>query len=96
MNEIIPLAATLMQSLSVEIVMLMTESDREEISYDVPYVQNLKINDTSELVYEKRFTHSENKLMVAGGRMERKRQGVWNRQVHTAIFIMDNQHGPII
>ena len=33
--------------------MLMTESDREEISYDIPYTQNLKINDTSELVYEK-------------------------------------------
>ena len=33
--------------------MLMTESDGEEISYDIPYMQNLKINDTSELVYEK-------------------------------------------
>ena len=52
-NEIIPLTATLMQSLQVEVVMLMTESDREEISYDIPYTQNLKINDTSELVYEK-------------------------------------------
>ena len=45
-------------------------SDRErEILYDIPYMWNLKINDTNELIYK---TGLENTLMAArrknGGR----------------------------
>ena len=35
-----------------------------EIPYDIPYVWNLKRNDTDELIY-KTETDSENELMVA-------------------------------
>ena len=44
-----------------------TESDREgEISYDIPYMWNLKRNDTNELIYiRQRLTGSDNELMVA-------------------------------
>ena len=40
-----------------------------------------------------RLTDLENELMVVGvgGQL-----GVWNGQVHTAIFKMDNQQGPTI
>ena len=41
----------------------------EEIPYDIPYVWNLKRNDTNELTYKtKRLTDSENGLMVTGGK----------------------------
>ena len=47
--------------------------DREgEISYDIPYVWNLKRNDTNELTKQK-VTELENKLMVAQGKDEGKR-----------------------
>ena len=47
-----------------------SNSDREgEISYDIPYMWNLKRNDTNELTYKtKRLTDSENELMVTGGK----------------------------
>ena len=46
-------------------------SDREaEISYDIPYMWNLKRNDTNELIYktERLLTDLENELTVAGGK----------------------------
>ena len=47
-----------------------SKSDREgEISYGIPYMWNLKRNDTNELIYKtERLTDLENELMVAGGR----------------------------
>ena len=43
------------------------KSDREgEISYDIPYMWNLKSNDTHQFTYEtERLTDLENELMVA-------------------------------
>ena len=42
--------------------------DREgERAYDIPYIWNLKINDTNELMKQKRLTDSENERMVASG-----------------------------
>ena len=47
-NEIRPFAATF----DLEIVIL-SKSDREgEISYDIPYMWNLKGNDTNEHIYK--------------------------------------------
>ena len=47
-----------------------SESDWEvQTSYDIPYVWNLKRNDTNELTKQK-VAKSENKLMVAQGREE--------------------------
>ena len=54
-----------------------SQSDREEeISYDIPYMENLKKkkNDTNEHIYRKEtnFTHFQNEFMVAGGKDEGK------------------------
>ena len=42
-----------------------------------------------------RLTDLQNEVKVfAGEKGWGKRQGVWDRHVHTAIFKMDNQQGP--
>ena len=48
----------------------MKKSDREgEISCDIPYMWNLKGNDTNELTNRKRSTDLEKELTVAGGKV---------------------------
>ena len=48
-NEIKSVAAMWMDIESV----ILSKSDQEgEISYDIPYMWNLKINDTNELIYK--------------------------------------------
>ena len=45
----------------------------EEIPYDIPYVWNLKRNDTNEHTYKtERFTDLGNELTVAGRKDRRK------------------------
>ena len=66
-NEIRPSAAMWMDLESV----ILSKSDQEgEISYDIPYMWNLKRNDTNELIYktERLLTDLENELTVAGGK----------------------------
>ena len=49
-NEIMPFAATWMD---LKIVTLSEVSqDREGEIYDIPYIWNIKSNDTNELIYE--------------------------------------------
>ena len=63
-----------------------SKSDRGEISYDIPYVQNLKRNDTNEITKQKQ-THSlrEQAPGCQGGRTEGSdRYGVWDWHVSTA------------
>ena len=55
----------------------------DEISYDIPDMQNLKRNDTNELTY-KRERDSQT-----------QRTNLW-LSVHTAIFKMNNQQGPTV
>ena len=44
-----------------------------EVSYDVSYMQNLKRNDTDELIYKtERDSDLKNTVMVAGVKDERK------------------------
>ena len=69
--------------MDLEIVILSEVSQTEgEISYDTPYMWNLKRNDTSELT-KQRETDLENELMVAGGREEWLGEGIvrefWGR-----------------
>ena len=47
------------------------KSDKEgEISYDISYMRNLKINDTNKLIYKiETDSQTENEAMVARGRM---------------------------
>ena len=47
-NEIMPFAAT---SMDLEIV-IVSEVSQREISYDIPYMWNLKRNDTNEFIYK--------------------------------------------
>ena len=48
-NEIMPFTATWMDQ---ETFILSELSDREEISYDIPYMWNLRRNDTNKLLYK--------------------------------------------
>ena len=72
-----------------------SKSDREkEISYDIAYMQNLKRNDTNELIYKtETYRPREWTYGYQGGRDS---LGVWDWHVHTAIFKMDNQQGPTV
>ena len=47
------------------------------------YMWNLKRYDTSELIYK---TEIENELTVVREKKGVKGQGIWDGQVHTAIF----------
>ena len=70
-----------------------SQSNREgETLTDIPYMWNLKRNDTNELTTQK---DSENKLLwLQHGGWESK--GLWEAPVHTAILNMDNQQEPPI
>ena len=62
------------------------------LSYDIPYMWNVKRNDTNELIYktERRLTDLDNRLMVAGRKLRgRDSWGVWDRHVHRWIADKD-------
>ena len=64
------------------------------MSYDIPYMQNLKINNTNEFSYK---TDSENALNGTRGlNWGRNSQATWDGHAHTAISKMDNQQGPTV
>ena len=53
-------------------IVIQSEVIQRQISYDIPYLQNLK-NDTGELSYKKeRFTDLKNNLTVAQGKQWRE------------------------
>ena len=71
------------------------KSDRErEMSYDIPYMWNLKRNDTKKLTYKTKETHRLREWnygcpwLKAGGTDS---WGVWDGYVQAARFKMDNQ-----
>ena len=72
-----PFAATWM---GLETVIL-NEVREGELLYDIPYIQNLKRNDTKELIKQK-DSHTERMTLQLPG--------------HPAIFKMDNQQGPTL
>ena len=61
---------------------------------------NLNRNDANELTYKiERDSQTQRKnLWLPEGRMGvgEGQLGVWDRHVHTALFKMDNQQGPIV
>ena len=49
-------------------MVILKEVRKRRISHDIPYMWNLKINDTDELTYKaERDSYLDNKLMVARG-----------------------------
>ena len=48
-------------------------------------------HDTNELTYKTKRDSQKTNLQLSGGRDS---QGVWDGQVHTAVFKMRNQQGP--
>ena len=60
---------------------ILNEVREGELLYDIPYIQNLKRNDTNELIKQK-DSHTERMNLQLPG--------------HTAIFKMDNQQGPTL
>ena len=74
-------------------------SQTEQVSYDIPYVQNLKRKDTNELTYITDSQTLENEFMVLEwgiGERRRGSLGVWDGRVHPATLKMDNQQGPVV
>ena len=69
-------------------------SDREgEILYDIPYMWNLKRNDTVNLLTKQKDSQTQRTNLWLPGRRMRGRdiQGIWDGHIHNAIFKMDNQ-----
>ena len=63
-----PIIACLFNRQARDYISNEDNEDRGEISYDIPYVCNLKRNDTMNSQKRKRFTDSAKKVMVDGGR----------------------------
>ena len=80
-----------------------SKSEREgEILYDIPYMQNLKRNDTNELIYKTEQTHRLRewingcRAMGECGEEWEEEIGSWDWHVYSAMFKMDNQQGPTV
>ena len=60
-------------------------------------MQNLKKNDTNELIYKTETDSQTQRMNLQGeGWGGRDRLGVWDLYVHTAVFKIDNQQGPTV
>ena len=95
-DEIMPFAATWMDQ---ECHTEWSKSDIGEISYDIPYMWNLKRNDTNELTYKTethRLREQTYDCRSRGRKRRRDSKGVWDGCVHTAVFKVGYQQGPII
>ena len=65
------------------------KSDREgEISCDISYMRNLKINDTNKLIYKiETDSQTENEVMVARGRMGEGLVREFEKVMHTLLYL---------
>ena len=77
----------------LEILLLCRVSRGAEISQDIPFMWNLKRNDTNKLTYEAE-TDSQTwrrNLWLPGWKGK-----MGDAYVHTALFKKDNQEGPTV
>ena len=76
-----------------------SKSDKgRQISYDITYMWNLKKwYKWTYLKSRNRLTDIENKLMVTKEeRWGRDKFGIWDQQIQTTIYKIDEQQGPTI
>ena len=83
--------------MDLEIVILNKVRQKEKY-HMISFRWNLKkMKQTNLLQNRNRLTELENELVVNGGRLgEGDDQGVWDQQVHTSVFKIDNQQGPTV
>ena len=83
--------------MDLEIVILNKVRQKEKY-HMISFRWNLKkMKQTNLLQNRNRLTDLENELVVNGGRLgEGDDQGVWDQQVHTSVFKIDNQQGPTV
>ena len=93
-NEIVPLAATW---LVLEIIIPSELNQTQKVSYDIAYMQNLKKMIQMNLFTKQKQTHRKPTYSYEGERVAgRDRLGVWDLHVHTSVFKIGNQQGPIV
>ena len=63
--------------------------------YDIPYMQNLKRNDTNENSMD-RGSWQATVHGVTKSRTQLSDFNFWEIHVHTAVYKMDNQQGPTV
>ena len=90
-----PFTATQMD-LEIIILSEVSQTKTNIICYHL-YVESKK-SDTSELIYKTEtqgLQKKEKKPMVTKGEtvVGRDKLGVWDKHIHTAIYIVDNQQG---
>ena len=93
-NEIMPLAATLMD---LEIIIL-NKSERE---IQIPMISLTCVESKiwhkwTHLQNRNRLTDIENKHSYQRGKVGRDKLGDWDWHIHTTIYKIDNQQGPTV
>ena len=76
----------------------MNKPDRERQVYYIAYMQNLKKNDTNELIYKTEIDSQTwwTDLWLWGRKGRRDIFGVWDWHVYTAIYKIYNQQAPSV
>ena len=95
-NEIIPFGATWMD---LEIIILSEVSQTEKNKYHMTFlICGIQKNDTNELIYKTEIDSQTQKanLWLPKGKQGRDKLGVWDLNIHTTIYKIDNQQEPTV
>ena len=87
--------------MDLEMTIFQEVSETEkEMSCDITYMWNLKENDINEIIYKAEtdlHLRKRTNLRLLGGKtLGEDTLGVWDWQVHIAVFKIDNQQGPTV
>ena len=73
----------------------VSQTEEENVSYDIPYMQNIKRNDGKEFIYKTETDSQTWKTNLRLQAVEGKGQlGIWDGNVDTAVVKMNTQQGP--